>query len=161
MASKSQITGQSDIWDLSDYFPPGEPWESSFNWYKNQYALTSKPYPYYENDTYGVVSARIDSFTVKDLSPMYEDPPYSFVPVINSISVRNQTQTYAYEESPYKFTPIIDSIQIRNTLQLYSYEEFYKFTTPSIESIVINQAIMYSYEEKYKFTPSIDGVTVA
>lgn len=62
MPSKSQIYGQADIWDLSDYFG-GSEWKTSFKYYKPAPWVTSKLYPVITVNDFTLTAAAKQIFT--------------------------------------------------------------------------------------------------
>lgn len=157
MPSKSQLTGQSDIWDLSDYFPPGEPWETSFKWYKPAQDYTSQPYAYIETESYSM-EASMNFFELREIQKNYSQlDQYSFSVQMN-IELRETLHTYNIIDK-YTFSQTIQNIELRNVLKTYGPTEYYEFN-PNIQMIEFNQLIRTTAVDEYIFSPSIQGVTL-
>ena len=160
MPSKSQLTGQSDIWDLSDYFPPGEPWKTSYKWYTPGITLTSTPYPHIAREYYSLASAPI-TFEIRTLLHDYTyDERYTPMPSISSFVIRDTNILYSLNEN-YSFAPTIQNFSVTIPLKTYDWTEYYSHS-PSIPTLTVKDALIaYNVpSDNYSHTPSVQRLTI-
>lgn len=156
MPSKSQLTGQSDIWDLSDYFG-GDEWRTSFKWYAPLNPLVSYPYSYETLDKYTLRPALSTLNLIPQPSPLEY---YTLSPSLRDLTIQSLYRTYQYADNPYTCSGSLQSVAITSIYRTYSTQiEYYK-VTPAVQSIVkVVTNINYTCPiEKYQITPSITGI---
>lgn len=154
MPSKSQLTGQSDIWDLSDYFPPGEPWESSFNWYKPLPTLTSSLYPILQEEIYTSVAG------IKNFGFFFDPQDYYGIDVnISEILLRDSVQSGGAADYYTMSTNLLD-IEIRDTLKTVAQSDYYTINTILTGITLEVKLIQISNSDYYTINPNITEITL-
>jgi hypothetical protein len=160
MPSKSQLFGQSDIWDLSDYFGGTGPWETSLKWYTPGVTLTSTPYPLDDIEIYKVTPA-LEFLELRILQhDVVYNEDYKITPALTYIEVRDTNKYLNAPDEFYKVIPSMVEITLVIPLKTIAPVENYK-VTPSMTAITVAiKLVSVSATEVYKVTPSMEAITV-
>lgn len=154
MASKSQIYGQADIWDLSDYFN-GDASQTSFLWYVPAQTLSSQMYPYDFSDVWGILPA-FTAFT------FISEPldTYGLETIITGFQVTDQFKTYSYQEAPWTLTTSVTNLVVADQFKQYANSDLWGITTTIPAFSVLTNGISYSNNDTWTLETSVTGVTV-
>jgi hypothetical protein len=142
MPSKSQLFGQADIWDLSDYFDDG-PWETSFSLYKPTQTLTTQLYPYQLADSSKSFSAVLNA----RFEPSFSDESKTFSTItFVQLKIFGQVDYTNPFPEQYKASSIITTV----TLTTVPTDKFYSTQTEAVKSsAVITAANLVSARQDY------------
>lgn len=155
MPSKVSLVGQSDIWDLSDYFPPGEPWESSYKWYKVEQSYSTTLYPVLIKETY----------TASSLPTRFSKPPIytyadQFVANLNITTFRIKSVFNIFTTNEqYTLLNTVTGFVKKNNINTYTLTEIHRPATTIIKFELKRSLITSTVNESYTNSPSVRSFT--